>query len=45
MKNFEAALRCYKSEDLIATTQNDLGVVYMNLGSDEPDSEKRKAFF
>lgn len=45
VKNFEAALRCYKSEDLIATTQNDLGVVYMNLGSNEPDSEKRKAFF
>lgn len=45
VKNFEAALRCYKSEDLIATTQNDLGVVYINLGSDEPDPEKSRAFF
>lgn len=42
---FEKALRCYQREDLLATAQNDLGVVYMNLGSNEPDPEKSKAFY
>lgn len=42
---FEKALSCYRREDLIATVQNDLGVVYMNLGSNEPDLEKSREFY
>lgn len=42
---FERALSCYKREDLIATVRNDLGVVYMNLGSIEPDLEKSREFY
>ena len=42
---FEKALSCYRREDLIATAQNDLGVVYMNLGSNEPDLEKSREFY
>jgi len=45
MEYFEKALKCYRREDLIATVQNDLGVVYMNLGSNEPDSEKSRGFY
>lgn len=45
LQYFEAALRCYKKEDLIATAKNDLGVVYMNLGSREANPETSRAAY
>lgn len=45
MEYFELALRCYKADDLIATAKNDLGVVYMNLGSREMNPEKSRATY
>lgn len=45
MEYLENALNCYTREDLIATVQNDLGVVYINLGSNEPDPEKSREFY
>lgn len=43
LEYFKAALRCYTRDNLIATAKNDLGVVYMNLGSRKADPEESKA--
>ena len=43
LEYFKAALRCYTRDDLIATAKNDLGVVYMNLGSRKADPEESRA--
>lgn len=40
-----AALKCFKRVDLVATAQNDLGVVYMNQGAEAQVPEKAREFY